>query len=568
MLKKESHSETYYNVEQLKPTVANYKQWGIVKLYNNKRNFAKTVAWKAIDEMFEQNSYRQIKELIEKAYYNEKIRMKTDPYKIDPKDEKGFWSGVKKKLTSLDVNNLNEQADELKALTESILTRYANEIVGGFRYKTYLFAQKVIPVVLRRMLNSASAKNFDRIFSKKHSLKDKLFYAGEIDLIRKLATKTTLVFVPTHFSNLDSMLVGWTINSIGVPPVTYGAGLNLFRNSILARFIGRLGAYKLDRRKKNDLYNNTLKMYSQQLIEEECNSLFFPGGTRSRSGALETRFKLGLLGTVVDAQYEICKKENEDFKKIVIIPTVINYYFVLEAKQLIEQHLKKTGKEKFYLNNEADIKGFTTILGYLWNFFSAESQAAVTFCPPIDVFGNRIDENLASIDKNGNHINIKDYFKQNDTYVNDKQRNFTFTKFLGDHILKSFKKGTIVFTSQLVAFVAYQMIQKQHPKMDIYGILRLPEEDRIVAYDDFSKNVYTLINYLKQKAQRNEILLDKHLFGSIDAVIEHGIKNLGTYHKGKLLVINKEGYVSSENVALLMFYHNRLTGFELEDVIE
>lgn len=566
-MEKENLSVKYHNVEQLKPTVPNYKQWGIVKLYNNKQTFAKTVAWKTIDEIFNQNGNLQIKELIEKAYFNEKIRMKTDPYKIDPKDEKGFWSNIKKKLAGLGVNNLNEQTDEIKAITESIITRYANEIVGGFRHRSYQFAQKAIPAVLRRLLNSASARNVGRIFSTKRSLSERLFYAGEIDLIRELATKTTLVFVPTHFSNLDSMLVGWTINSIGVPPVTYGAGLNLYKNKFIARLIGRLGAYKLDRRKKNNLYNNTLKKYSQQLVEEECNSLFFPGGTRSRSGELETRFKLGLLGTIIDAQYENCKSANGDFKKIVIVPTVINYYFVLEAKQLIEQHLKKTGKEKFYLNNEADIKGFTTIVGYLWNFFSAQSQAAVTFCQPMDVFGNKLDKNLNSIDKNGNTISINEYFKQNDVYVDDAQRNMTFTQFLGDHILKSFRKGTIVFTSQIVAFVAYQMIQKQHPKMDIYGILRLPEEDRIIAYDDFSQNVYNLINHLKLKAKKKEILLDGHLFGSIDEVIQHGIKNLGAYHKGKLLTINKEGYVTSENVALLMFYHNRLTGFELENVI-
>jgi len=567
-LNKPDQNVNYFKVDDLKPTVANFKKWGIVQLYNNKKKFSKTVAWKTIDELFHQNSNNQIKELIEKAYFNEKIRMKTDPYNIDSKDEKGFWSSVKKKLSNLDVNNLNEETDQLKTLTESILTRYANEIVGGFKYSTYQFAQKAIPAVLRRILNSASARNFGRLFSKKHSLSDRLFYAGEIELIRKLATKATLVFVPTHFSNLDSMLVGWTINSIGVPPVTYGAGLNLFKNKLLARLIGRLGAYKLDRRKKNDLYNNTLKMYSQQLVEEECNSLFFPGGTRSRSGALETRFKLGLIGTIIDAQYQNCKNSNGQFKKIVVVPTVINYYFVLEAKQLIEQHLKKTGKEKYYLNNEADIKGFRTVLGYLWNFFSAESQAAVTFCQPIDVFGNQIDEELNSVDKNGNLININEYFKQSGAYIDDPQRNKTFTQFLGDHILKSFKEGTIVFTSQVVAFVAYTMIQKQHPKMDIYGILRLPEEDRIIAYDDFSQNVYNLIKYLKQKALKKEILLDEHLFGSIDNVINHGIKNLGAYHKAKLLFISKEGYVSSENVALLMYYHNRLTGFELESVIQ
>jgi len=266
-------------------------------------NYIMTIknTWKTIDLIFEQNSLKQVKELIAKTYYNEKIRLKTDPYKIDPKDEKPFWSSVKKRLTRISIGESIDEENDLKVLVEEIISRYANEILGGFKYKTYKFAQRMIPTLLRRLLNSASARNFGRFYSNKYVLSERLFYAGHIDLIRSIAAKTTLVFVPTHFSNLDSMLVGWTINSIGVPPVTYGAGLNLFKTRILAHYISRLGAYKLDRRKKNDLYLHTLKMYSQRLIEEDCNSLFFPGGTRARSGALETRFKLGLLGTVVEA---------------------------------------------------------------------------------------------------------------------------------------------------------------------------------------------------------------------------------------------------------------------------
>jgi len=61
-LEKENLSVKYHNVEQLKPTVPNYKQWGIVKLYNNKQTFAKTVAWKTIDEIFNQNGNLQIKD--------------------------------------------------------------------------------------------------------------------------------------------------------------------------------------------------------------------------------------------------------------------------------------------------------------------------------------------------------------------------------------------------------------------------------------------------------------------------------------------------------------------------
>jgi glycerol-3-phosphate O-acyltransferase len=44
-----------------------------------------------------------------------------------------------------------------------------------------------------------------------------------------------------------------------------------------------------------------LKEYSTVLLEHGYHSLFFPGGTRSRSGGVERRLKLGLLGTALAA---------------------------------------------------------------------------------------------------------------------------------------------------------------------------------------------------------------------------------------------------------------------------
>ena len=37
---------------------------------------------------------------------------------------------------------------------------------------------------------------------------------------------------------------------LGLPPYTYGAGLNLFSNKMIGFFMHNLGAYKVDRRKK------------------------------------------------------------------------------------------------------------------------------------------------------------------------------------------------------------------------------------------------------------------------------------------------------------------------------
>ena len=51
--------------------------------------------------------------------------------------------------------------------------------------------------------------------------------------------------------------------------------------------MARLGAYNVDRRLRFDLYKEVLKTFSQVILENGLHSIFFPGGTRSRSGLIE-----------------------------------------------------------------------------------------------------------------------------------------------------------------------------------------------------------------------------------------------------------------------------------------
>ena len=102
-----------------------------------------------------------------------------------------------------------------------------------------------------------------------------------------------MIHVPTHLSNLDSVVFGFALERGGLPPATYGAGKNLFTNPVLSYFMHNLGAYRVDRRLRHALYKDVLKAYSCVLIERGFHSLFFPGGTRSRSGGVERRAQAG-----------------------------------------------------------------------------------------------------------------------------------------------------------------------------------------------------------------------------------------------------------------------------------
>jgi len=80
----------------------------------------------------------------------------------------------------------------------------------------------------------------------------------------------------------------------------------------------------VDRRKKNMMYLETLKTYSKEAIQFGCHSLFFPGGTRSRSGIIESKLKLGLLSTAIEAQRANFQNGITDVSgKIFIVPVTI-----------------------------------------------------------------------------------------------------------------------------------------------------------------------------------------------------------------------------------------------------
>jgi glycerol-3-phosphate O-acyltransferase len=190
---------------------------------------------------------------------------------------------------------------EARGKLEELSRYYARDIAGNFDPRVYKLVTRLgAPVVSGLLAPRSTLKNLKNTLHLS-LLDDRLIVQGPTDTIRSLATKGTLVFVPTHLSNLDSVVFGFALERAGLPPATYGAGKNLFTNPVLSYFMHNLGAYRVDRRLKHALYKDVLKTYSCVLLERGFHSLFFPGGTRSRSGGVERRLKLGLAGTALEA---------------------------------------------------------------------------------------------------------------------------------------------------------------------------------------------------------------------------------------------------------------------------
>lgn len=551
------------------PILPSKDEWPVVKLSKGRKEFIKKVANASKNRVIEQTGGNMdiLKEELETTLYREKLRIKQNPWAVDPDDEHDFWNKVKSALVQLSAESNIPNSQKKKKYIEildDITMRYAEEIASNFQHTHYKLTRSVVTFGFARLLNAARVKGFKSIFSTQFSLQDKIQIIGETDQLRDLASKGTIVMVPTHFSNLDSILIGWIISVLGLPPFIYGAGLNLFNIQIFAYFMNSLGAYKVDRRKKNLVYLETLKNYSSEAIQFGVHSLFFPGGTRSRSGKIESKLKLGLLSTAVEAQRANYQKGQQgNGGKIFIVPVTINYHFVLEAPSLIKEHLSLTGQERYYQESDEFSTSYK-ISKFLVKFFTKGSDISVSIGRAMDVLGNYVDTDGKSLDKNGRIIETRDYFISNGIVSEDTQREEEYTNQLGRRIVEEFHIINRVFSSHLVAFTAFQIIKKQNRKLDLFNLLRTPEEDIVIPYEFFKQECQRVLDRIMEIRQEGKVHVAPHLKRDIDTIIEHGLNNVGMYHAKRPLVKTKEGNIETQDLSLLYFYHNRLDGYGLE----
>jgi glycerol-3-phosphate O-acyltransferase len=539
--------------------------WPVVRMARNRKEFMDSV----IDE-----SYERLKKLrpnlnalideLELTRYREKLRYKTNPWKVDPDDEIPFWNGVKSRLVEIENAEKGDRQKIADEILHDIVARYVYEITGNFKPSHYQLARRVIKFGFSRLLNASRIKGISALWKGDLTLQDKIQITGETEQLRKLAKIGTVVMVPTHFSNLDSILIGWVIHTLGLPPFIYGAGLNLFNMEIFAYFMNSLGAYKVDRRKKNLIYLETLRTYSSIAIRYGCHSLFFPGGTRSRSGKIETRLKLGLLGTALEAQRINYQKHEEGrHNKIFVVPVVTNYNFVLEAPSLIRSYLELKGQERYYVESDRYEKS-GRILKFLIEFFTKGNNISVSIGKGLDLFGNYVDDEGMSLDVHGNRINTRDYFLFKGKITDDVQREEEYTRMLSEVIVKEYHRINRVQSSHLVAFTAFQMIRQKHKNLDLYSVLRIPLDEIEIHYPTFRKTFSKIRDHVIELFNEGKVDMATHMTADVDDVIELGIINVGMYHTHRPLLKNKQGNIITQDIHNLYYYHNRMDGYELE----
>jgi glycerol-3-phosphate O-acyltransferase len=389
------------------------------------------------------------------------------------------YEGSRSKDAARKLSRWRELAGKLGRLSpedarrelETLVRQFAQDVAGNFNPRVYRFANGILPPALSFFLSPISSVRDG--MTALGSLESQVYVEGAVDAVRAAADRGTLVFAPTHSSNLDSIAVGFGLMRAQLPPVTYGAGKNLFSNPFISFFMRNLGAYRVDRRLKFGLYKDVLKEYSTVLLERGYHSLFFPGGTRSRSNQVEQKLKLGLLGTAVTA-YHNCLRDATSARRLYIVPMTINYRLVLEAETLIDDYLEDTGKSRYIIEDD-EFSRLGRIIEFSRKLFAHDGAVILRMGMPLDPFGNATDESGESLDHRGRRIDPADFLRGADGSIeDDPQRDAEYTRALGTELAHAFLRETVFTSTPLICRAMLDAVRARTGVRDIYRLLRLP----------------------------------------------------------------------------------------------
>jgi glycerol-3-phosphate O-acyltransferase len=380
---------------------------------------------------------------------------------------------------------------------------------------------------------------------------------GDLDHLRYLQNQGSLVFVPTHSSNLDSIVLAQALEISGLPPVIYGAGKNLFTNPIISFFMHNLGAYRVDRRIKSALYKELLKTWSCVMIERGYHSLFFPGGTRSRSGLIENHLKLGLVGSAVEAFSQ--NSVRGVARRVFFVPTTINYALVLEAESLVEDWLAEEGGARYIIEDD-EFSRLDRWVAFFRKLSGQDAACVIRFGEPLDPFGNQVDDEGCSVAPGGQSIDPVSYTLRDDKPVLDDRRDAAYTRELGELLVERYRSETVVMSTQLVAHVLYRQLVASTPGLGIFARLRLRGEVS-VPREELVRQLGEAREALRALAKKGKIQLSRTVSDATpDELLNRALSVWSGYHS-RVAARDLGVEITAEDPTLLLYYQNRLVSF-------
>ncbi len=459
------------------------------------------------------------------------------------------------------VRNIQRATPEEHAeVIERVVTEYVADVQGHYRARVHNLATSLLPATIGVLFSPDARGDLLSLSPSHEAFSSRVSVEGEVGKVRRLAERGTLVYASTHSSRLDAFVLGWAMHAAGLPPVIHGADSHLYHNYATGFVMANTGAYRVDRSRKHRLYTETLKAYSQVLLEHGFHSSFFPAAGRSRSNTIQTDLKLGLLGTALNAQVRTMIEGRS--RPLFVVPVTMNYTLILEAETLVDDFLKSRERRRSIIPTD-EFSDVRRVVGYLKNMMNLDDFVTVRIGSPMDVFGNSVDHDGASIDEQGRKIDIERYLWNDGVPVADRQRDFAYTRGLGRKLVSAMQENNVIYPLHIVSLALFEHARRQHPNWSVDRLLQFARGDTIHRYiaDGETKRVMRIV---RRDAERGALRLSRSAERlQAHEMVTDALDAFGRHHTKAVLASDGE-HVRMHDLRLLFFYSNRLRGYDLE----
>jgi glycerol-3-phosphate O-acyltransferase len=239
----------------------------------------------------------------------------------------------KKQRTALlgpDLSHRRTLIDQLVA-SRAVRSVIAAEVARGGGSEVRLtrrarrFARAIasdMSYVTMRLLEALLTRFWNRIY-------DGIDVRG-IERVKPLAETATVIYVPSHRSHVDYLLLSYLLynHSLMIPHIAAGDNLDM---PIVGSILRRGGAFFMRRSFRDDrLYTAVLSEYLYQIVRRGSPSEYFIEGGRSRTGRLLPP-RTGLLNMTIASHIRGIPRP------IVFVPVYIGYEKLVEASSYLDE---------------------------------------------------------------------------------------------------------------------------------------------------------------------------------------------------------------------------------------
>lgn len=186
----------------------------------------------------------------------------------------------------------------------------AEEIAADYSSATINFLDRVLTYVWNRIYAGIDVHGLERV--------------------KEWAATHEIVYVPSHRSHADYLLLSYVLYHGGLVPPHIAAGVNL-NLPIVGPILRRGGAFFMRRRFAGDrVYTAVFRAYVDALIQRGYSISFYPEGTRSRTGRL-LQPKTGLMAMIAESALR------QRTRKVALVPMFITYDKVWEINSYLKE---------------------------------------------------------------------------------------------------------------------------------------------------------------------------------------------------------------------------------------